>query len=330
MEAVSFMIRIFGFGFVLLGLTAFGQTPNRSDESIMRLDVTLTQVHATVFDASGRVITGLDKGAFKLFVDDVEVPISLFRNEDAPVTAGIVLDNSASMFSRRTEVLAAALAFARASNPQDQMFVVHFNDHITFGLPPGRPFTGKISELETALSQFTAKGTTALYDAIEQALSHLATATLTKRALLIISDGGDNSSVARLPDILRRTAASGDLIYAIGIYSDDDRDRNPHVLTDLAQLSGGSAFFPSAINSITETCTDIAKEIRRQYTLGFNGGEDGKFHLVRVSAEDARFGPLKVRAATGYFAPKRISENQGAVRRPGWSQPLRQSFLGAH
>ena len=132
----------------------------------IRLNVNLVQVHARVTDSAGHAVSGLGKEAFALFVDDLPQPITVFRGEDAPVTAGIVVDNSASMAPKREEVIAGALAFARASNEKDQMFVVHFNNHARLGLPKGVDFTGDVAELETAIAAFDLGGTTAFYDAM--------------------------------------------------------------------------------------------------------------------------------------------------------------------
>ena len=130
-------------------------------QATIRADVNLVQLSVRVTDSAGRNVVGLGKDAFRLTIDNQEHPITVFNGEDAPVTAGIVVDNSASMAPKRKEVIAAALAFARASNPMDQMFVVHFSKHARFGLPHNKPFTGSIEELETAISKFQLGGTTA-------------------------------------------------------------------------------------------------------------------------------------------------------------------------
>jgi len=299
------MLKLIIFGGVLLVSVASCQEQTSNDQSAtIRLDVNLIQVHATVLEPAGHPAVGLDKRAFQLFVDDVEVPISLFQNEDAPVTAGILVDNSASMYPKGREVLAAALAFARASNPQDQMFVVHFSDQVRLGLPPGQSFTANIEELEIALAQFTAAGTTALYDAVSLAFSHFSLATVQNKVLLIISDGGDNSSQTRLSDVLKMAQASGWVIYSIGIYDDTDRDRNPRVLSQLSEVTGGKAYFPSEFKELTNTCVKIARDVRRLYTLGFEGQEDGQYHRIQVKARDPKRGELEVRTRAGYLAPQ--------------------------
>jgi VWFA-related protein len=268
------------------------------------MDVNLILLHVAVSDRSGRFVSGLGKQDFQLAVDGTPRPITVFERDDAPVAAGILVDNSASMASKGPEVITAALAFARSSNPHDEMFVLHFSDQLRFGLPPGQPFTGSISELETALSGFSAGGTTALYDAVVLAISQLHKTNLERKVLLIISDGGDNSSREQLPDLLKLIEKAGIIIYSIGIYDEADRDRNPRVLSQLSELTGGKAHFPSELKDIKSTCVRIAQDIRLQYTLGFEGQEDGQYHNIKVTVYSPKYGELAVRARAGYFAPQ--------------------------
>jgi Ca-activated chloride channel homolog len=291
---------------------AFGQQNLQPDVPVIRMDVNLVLAHATVLDKNGQSISDLGQQAFSLFVDGAPQKITLFRKDDSPVTAGIVVDNSASMAPKGPEVLAAALAFARASNPQDQMFVVHFSDKVRFGLPPEVPFTGNISTLEEGLSVFKPEGTTALYDAIEMAASQLHKANLERKVLLVISDGGDNSSKTHLEEVLKLARASGYLIYCIGIYDSTDRDRNPQVLQELADVTGGKAYFPQELQEVTSIAVEIARDIRKQYTLGFDGPHDGHYHRITVTAHDARLGELDVRTRAGYLAPPPSSEQDSS------------------
>ena len=296
---------ILGFAFyVALGCSIACQ-PTRSEEqpATIHLDVNLTLLHAIVSDPAGHFVGGLDKRDFQLFVDGAPRPITVFEPDDAPVAAGILVDNSASMIGKGSHVIAASLACARACNPQDEMFVVHFSDLIRLGLPPEKPFTGSISELETALSAFIAEGTTALYDAVALAISHLHQAKLERKILLIISDGGDNSSHEHLVETLQMAQKTGVTIYCIGIYDLTDRDQNPRVLTEFAARTGGKAFFPSELKDITDTCIKIARDVRRQYTLGFEGQEDGKYHRIKITAQSQIYGDLIVQTRAGYFAP---------------------------
>ncbi len=274
-------------------------------EPTIRTDVNLVQVNLKVTDSSGHAVPGLRKEAFELLVDDVPQPITVFQGEDAPVTAAIVIDNSASMAPKREEVIAAAREFARASNPRDQMTVVHFNDRPRFGLKEGKVFTGDVAELEAAIANFQLGGTTALYDAIMLARSRFKKAAYTRRVILIITDGGDNSSKSKLSDVLSVVVKDGAVIFAIGIFDTQDKHANPRVLTELAEVTGGEAYFPTELKEVTRICREIASEVRRQYTLGFAGAEDGKYHRIKVIAKDPKHGKLTVRTRAGYFAAKR-------------------------
>src|ERR1700693_463057 len=167
------------------GLLFLRTAPVGDAQTTIRLEVNLVQLSVRVTDAEGRNVVGLKQSDFHLIIDKKEEPITVFSGEDAPVTAGIVIDNSASMAPKREEVVAAALAFARASNTKDQMFVVHFNQHARFALPDNRPFTGSIMELETAISGFDLGGTTALYDAILLAQSQFKRAAYGRKILLV-------------------------------------------------------------------------------------------------------------------------------------------------
>jgi VWFA-related protein len=215
------------------------------------------------------------------------------------------------MESKRAEVVAAALAFARASNPKDEMFVVHFNDRARLGLPAGVAFTGDVKELERAISAFDLGGTTAIYDALLKAQSQFRLAAYPVKVVLLITDGGDNSSHATLSEALDGALQAGISIYAIGAFDENNRDRRPAVLTKLADQTGGEAFFPDAIPEIKRICIGIAADIRQQYTMGFPGAEDGKYHRLRVTVKDAAKGPLEARTRTGYIA---IRVHGGAAR----------------
>jgi VWFA-related protein len=235
-------------------------------------------------------------------VDGAPTDITVFEGEDAPVSAGIVVDNSASMAAKRQEVIAGALAFARTSNPKDEIFVVHFNSAVRFGLPEGTRFTGSIAELETAIAAFALGGTTAFYDALVAAELHFKFAAYSSKMLLTITDGGDNSSHATLADAIAGARDASIVIYPIGVFDENDRDRNPAVLEKLAEQTGGRAFFPERVSAVTETCVRIARDIREQYTLGFPGATDGKYHRIRLMISDPKLGPLKAHTRAGYVA----------------------------
>ena len=288
---------------VVLGtlIAGFTMPPWLQEPPRIRMDVNLVQLHVRVTDTAGHAVAGLGKAAFQLFVDDTPHEITVFEGEDAPVTAGIVVDNSASMTSKRQEVIAAALAFARASNPRDQMFVVHFNESARFGLPDGVRFTASMPELESAIAAFRLGGATALYDALLTAASHFRFAAFPRKVLLTVSDGGDNSSHATLAMAITGARDAGIVVYPIGLFNEDDRDRNPAVLEKLAEQTGGQAFFPEQISGITEVCVKIAQEIREQYTLGFNGATDGRYHRIRLTVSDGNR-TLKAHTRAGFLA----------------------------
>lgn len=295
---------------ILCSLLTATAVPPAPQQPTIRADVNLVQLQATVTDASDHPVFGLGKAAFRLFVDDMPQEITVFQGEDAPVTAGIVIDNSASMRPKQGEVIAAALAFARGSNPKDQMFVVHFSGRPRFGLPEGERFTGDLSQLEKAVSAFHFGGTTALYDALVLAESQFLRARYSRKVILTITDGGDNSSQASFKEALDGAVQARIMIYSIGIFDESNRDQRPEALSKLAQATGGRAFFSSQVSDIPGNCSKIAREIRNQYTLGFPGAEDGQFHRVRVTATAPRYGPLEVHTRNSYMALKPSSANR--------------------
>jgi VWFA-related protein len=270
------------------------------------VNVSSVVLHATVENHKGTPVSGLGKDDFQVFEDGVIQPIEFYSHEDIPVTVGLVLDNSGSMGPKRNEVIAAAMAFARSSNPQDQMFVVNFNEYISLGLPADTPFTDQTAQLQTALSRFNANGETALYDALAVAIDHLKKGNRDKKVLIVISDGGDNASKHKLSQILAMAGQSDAIIYTIGIYTDEDPDQNPDALRQLSKATGGEAFFPQTIADVVPVCERIAHDIREQYTLAYsptNLKQDGAYRGIRVKAKAPSRGSLSVRTRTGYYAP---------------------------
>jgi Ca-activated chloride channel family protein len=266
----------------------------------------LVVLHATAQDHRGILVSGLDQDSFQVYEDGTLQQIKYFSHEDIPVTVGLVIDNSGSMGKKRAEVIAAALAFARSSNPQDQMFVVNFNEHVRFALPGNTPFTGQVSQLEVGLSAMITTGQTALYDAVAAALEHLKKGDRDKKVLIVISDGGDNASKRNLAQI-RATAQHADaMIYTIGIFDEEDDDRNPHVLKQLAKDTGGDVFLPQSLKEVVPICERIARDIRNQYTIAYvpaNRKQDGTYRVLQVKASAPGRGHLSVRTRAGYHAP---------------------------
>jgi Ca-activated chloride channel homolog len=270
------------------------------------VSVSSVVLHATVENNKGAPVSGLGKNDFQVYEDGALQPIEYYSHEDIPVTVGLVLDNSGSMGPKRMEVIAASLAFARSSNPQDQMFVVNFNEHVSFGLPADTPFTDQTAQLQVALSKFKTDGETALYDALAAALEHLKKGNRDKKVLVVVSDGGDNASKYKLSQILAMAGQSDAIIYTIGIYTDEDPDQNPGALRQLSKATGGEAFFPQTIPEVVPLCERIAQDIREQYTLAYtpaNRNPDGAYRVIQVKAAATGHGRMTVRTRAGYYAP---------------------------
>ena len=261
-------------------------------------------LQATVRDRAGHTVSGLGEHDFEVYEDGALQSIRLFRHEDTPVTIGLVVDHSGSMREKLGEVTAAARTFVRASNPEDQMFVVNFNEDVSLGLPGGTRFSNSADELGSAIWSAPAVGATALYDAVIEALQGLEKGEREKKALIVISDGGDNASKSSLDRVLRMAEESSAVIYTIGVFSEDDPDRNSKVLNRLAHETGGEAFFPSKPSETVEICERIARDVREQYTIGYSSmnGKPGAYHAIRVTARSKEHGKLSVRTRAGYIA----------------------------
>ena len=267
------------------------------------VDVNLVVLPAIVTDQKGGFVSDLRQEDFHVYENGAPQQIKLFTHEDVPVTAGLVVDHSSSMRRKLAEVSAATRTFVKASNPEDQMFVVNFNEHVELGLPPSIRFTADPSELERAISRAQTTGMTALYDAIAVGLKLLKSGEREKKVLVVISDGGDNSSTHRLAQTLQLAEQSSAIIYAIGIFDEDDPDRNPRILKRLASATGGVAFFPKELSEVTGICARIARDIRSQYTLGYIPAvpaAPGEYRTVRITANSRHGGKLTVRTRAGY------------------------------
>ena len=299
---------------ITLSSCALAQEPSplpSSQEGVYTINanVDLVVLRATAQDGKNMLVSGLNKDDFQIYEDGILQPIKYFSHEDIPVTVGLVVDNSGSMKTKRHDVNAAALAFVRSSNPQDQMFVVNFNEKVSFGLPDNLSFTDQAAQLQVALSRVAADGETALYDAIAVALDHLKKGDRDKKVLIVVSDGGDNASKHTLAEIMALAGQPNAIIYTIGIFDDEDPDRNPKVLKRLAKQTGGEAFFPESLADVTPTCELIARDIRSKYTIAYvptNRKRDGTYRVIQVKASAPGHGRLAVRTRTGYFAPSAL------------------------
>jgi VWFA-related protein len=269
----------------------------------------------------GAPVSGLNEKSFQVYEDKALQQIESFSHEDIPVTIGLVIDSSGSMRPKRPDVISAALAFARSSNAEDQMFVVNFNEHVSMGLPANTPFTNNAAQLESALSRKALTGMTALYDAIAVALEQLQKGKWDKKVLIVVSDGGDNASKRNLAEVMSMVNQSNAVIYTLGVYDETDEDRNPHVLKQLSRASGGEAFFPKSLPDILPICEQIARDIRSQYTITFiptNKKPDGSYRAIDVKARETPGGKrLSVITRAGYSAPLDLQSSQrGQENRP--------------
>jgi Ca-activated chloride channel family protein len=279
----------------------------------IRTQVSLVVLHVSVLSDRGIFVPGLHEDNFKVLEDKAEQKLSVFKQEDVPVSFGLVVDNSGSMRDKRPQVNAAALTFVKTSNPQDEGFVVNFNDD--YYLDTEHDFTSELGEMKTALERIDARGSTALYDAVIGSLDHLRKGSRDKKVLLVVTDGEDNASRHSLENVVEQAQRSNAVIYAIGVFSDDDikHDRRAMkkartALTQLTTATGGLAFFPESANDTEAICTQVARDVRNQYTLGYyptNAARDGSFRQVQVDVIPPRgMGKLSVRTRSGYFAPR--------------------------
>lgn len=289
------------------------------DEDSFRLSVEVAFVvlHAIVTDRQGGFVHSLGGQNFEVYEDGVRQRIRLFRNEDIPVTVGLVVDHSSTMRPKLAEVSAAARTFVRSSNREDEMFVVNFNERVSLGLPPAIRFTNSTAELERAITGAPAGGQTALYDAIASGLEELRAGNRDRKVLIVLSDGGDNASARSLTQVMKLAGGSSAVIYTVAIFDEEDPDRNPGVLKRLAATTGGEAYLPKEVNEVTAICERIARDIRHQYTIGYvssNPIRDGAYRAIRVVARGKGHDRLAVRTRAGYFAAggKPAPDNIGA------------------
>lgn len=265
-------------------------------------DVELVLLDVSVKDPKGGFVSGLEKNAFTVFEDGKPQEITQFSNQEVPVSLGLVVDNSGSMRSKKPDVVTAALVLVQASNPLDEIFVINFNDSVRRGLPDLTPFTDDIQMLREALSKDDPAGRTSLYDALIAALHHLEMGRRDKKTLVLVSDGGDNASTHSLDEAIKAALESRATIYTVGIFDDDDKDKNPAVLKRLADLTGGVYYRPRRISDVVDVTRQIAKDIRTRYTIGFvpqHAGKPGRRRLkVEVKSPDGE--RLSARTRTYY------------------------------
>ena len=287
------------------GLSQSQQPPSGPPGSpAISVNSELVALPVRVTDANGNVVSGLNQQDFTVFEDGRPQKLTLFQQEDAPVTVGLVVDHSRSMGPKLAEVSAAVSAFAHSSNPQDEMFVVDFNDDVWLQILGGKPFTHNAKDLETAIAAVSARGRTALYDAVVEGLNHLRFGHCEKKALIIVSDGGDNASHIKYSQVLDLAQRSQVLIYSI-VLQGDGQEENPGALRRLSKSTGGISYFPRSAETIASISALIARDLRDQYTLGFAPEKQttaASFRKIQVKVSAPGHTNLHVRYRPGYFA----------------------------
>jgi VWFA-related protein len=276
---------------------------NGSGTFVFRADVQEVILQATVVDEHQRPVTNLERSAFEVFEDGRPQSINSFRREDIPVALGIVIDNSGSMRSKRPSVNAAALNLVRASNPQDQVFVVNFNNDFYLD----QDYTGNVSLLRDALERIEARGGTALYDAVVASSDHLMkNAKLQRKILLVVTDGEDTASRLTLTEAVRAIAVNGGpTVYAIGLLGEERERKARRALRKLAEQTGGVAYFPANVDAVEAISQQIAHDIRNQYAIGYKPSTakvEGGYRQVQVKASASGYKGLTVRTRSGYYA----------------------------
>ena len=274
----------------------------------LKSEVELTLVNVTVTDPYGRLVTGLEQDSFRVFEDGVEQEIVRFSSEDVPISIGVIFDMSGSMTDKIDKSRLAAVNFFRTANPQDEFFLVNFNDRAQLA----SPFTASVEELQNRLMFTSAGGETALFDGIYLGLSQMKGAHNAKKALLIISDGGDNHSRYTEADVRSFVKEADVQIYAIGLYDPNggytvEEREGPFLLNDLTSMTGGRTFAVRQVGELPDIASKISMELRNQYVLGYRPSDrahDGKWRKIKVKLRPPKgLPPLTVYSKSGYYGP---------------------------
>jgi Ca-activated chloride channel family protein len=296
--------QIFAGVLVVLAAIALSAQSKISDEqATFRADTRLVVLHATVVNKSGHLLTDLTQKAFHVYENGVEQPIKKFLREDVPVSMGLIVDNSGSMRTKRQRVEASALALVKASNPQDEVFIVNFNDEAFLD----QPFTSDIKELERGLAKIDSRGGTAMRDAIRMSIDYLKeNGKKDKKVLVVVTDGDDNNSSGTLENLVKAAQQSEVLIYTVGLLSEEEKreaKRATRALNAIAEATGAKSYYPKELKDVDGVCQQVAHDIRSQYIITYspiNSALDGSFRQIKVIA-NAPNHPV-VRTRSGYYA----------------------------
>ena len=287
--------------FIFLTLTASSLA---QEEAVFKSETRLVLLHATVVDSKGHLISDLKKEAFRVLENNVEQQLKIFRREDVPVSVGMVIDNSGSMKDKRKRVEAASLNLVKASNPQDEVFIVNFNDEAILDVT----MTSDIKKMEEGLARIDSRGGTAMRDAIVMSLDYLKEkGKKDKKVLLIVTDGDDTASIISIEKCVQEVQRSDAVIYAIGLLSEEsarDSKRAKRALDAITHATGGVAYYPKGPAEVEEMAQQVAHELRNQYILAYSPTkpDDGSYRTIKVTAKGPR-NPV-VRTRSGYYAGK--------------------------
>jgi VWFA-related protein len=270
-----------------------------------------------VMDKSGHLLTNLTKDQFTVFENGVQQEIKSVKLEDVPVSMGLIIDNSGSMRDKRAKVEAASLALVKDSNPQDEVFVVNFNDEAFLDLPHGKDFTSDIKEMEEALTRIDSRGGTAMRDAIRMSIDHLKEkAHKDKKVLVVVTDGNDNGSIITLENLVKAAQQSGTLVYGVGLLGDEERReamKATRALKSLGEATGGAVFFPKDLAEVDKIAHQVAHDIRNQYTIQYtpsNTAMDGTYRQIKITVKAP--GNPTVRTRSGYYATSDRAGSSGS------------------
>jgi Ca-activated chloride channel family protein len=290
----------------MLALSAPVATPQPAQPTpAFSASTDLVVLHVTVKDGNGEHVTGLGQSAFNVVEAGRPQQIRFYTSEDAPVTVGLMLDNSTSMRASRERLITAAWTFAESSNPLDELFALTFDDTVRAVLPEDAPFTQDSQALRAALTRaLDAGGRTALFDGLAGGLDYLGRGQHERKVLVVVSDGGDNASQTTFADVLTRTQASNVVIYTVAVVDPVGRGSNTKILKQLAEARGGEAFQPDRPNEIVDVLRHIARDIRHTYTIGYESTfpRDGTYRKVSVTVRSPDGRRLRVQTRSGYLA----------------------------
>ncbi len=289
---------------------AFFARAQEPADTVFTADTRLVSLNVSVIDKSGHLVSGLPRSAFQVTENGVVQQIKDFKSEDVPVSLGLIIDNSGSMRNKRSSVESAALALVRDSNPQDEEFVVNFNDEAYFDAPTdGTGFTSDIKVLEQGLTKIDSRGGTAMRDAIKMSIDHLnQKAKRDKKVVLVVTDGNDNASNSNLANLVRQAQQNDVLVFVIGLLSEEEKGEAKlakKAIDLLTESTGGQAFYPRNVSEVERIAHEVAHDIRNQYTITYspsNQNLDGSFRTIKVLVK-AQGNPV-ARTRLGYYATK--------------------------